>query len=91
MGRHPSQRARQGVSRESTMRTANAAFVEQSRRFWQQRMGRELADEDVREIVNNTTGFIRVLAEWSHADDLSTHPPGGASRGAAAQAEGRPR
>ena len=31
---------------------------------WQPRAGRNLSDEDAREIAENVTGFFRLLLEW---------------------------
>ena len=32
--------------------------------FWQPRTARKLTREDARQMVENVTGFFRVLAEW---------------------------
>ncbi|UEM16572.1 hypothetical protein J4G43_021570 [Bradyrhizobium barranii subsp. barranii] len=39
--------------------------------FWQPRLGRDLTDEDARQIMHNVTGFFGVLAEWSRAERLA--------------------
>ena len=39
--------------------------------IWQPRMGRDLTDEDARQIMHNVTGFFGVLAEWSRAERLA--------------------
>src|ERR1700677_5041122 len=57
--------------------------------LWQPRIGRDLTDEDARQIIHNVTGFFGVLAEWSRAERLA------AANDAAAPAkpndgEGRP-
>ncbi|MBN9534218.1 MAG: hypothetical protein J0H79_17490 [Alphaproteobacteria bacterium] len=41
--------------------------IARTRQIWQPRIGRDLTDEDARQIAENVTGFFAVLAEWSHA------------------------
>ena len=38
--------------------------------FWQPRLGRDLTDEDARQIMHNVTGFFGVLAEWARAEKM---------------------
>ena len=40
-------------------------------KVWQPRIGRDLTDEDARQIMRNVTGFFGVLAEWSRAERLA--------------------
>jgi hypothetical protein len=42
--------------------------IARTRQIWQPRNGRDLTDEDARQIAENVTGFFAVLAEWSHAE-----------------------
>ena len=42
--------------------------IVRTRRVWQPRIGRDLTDEDARQIMCNVTGFFGVLAEWSRAE-----------------------
>jgi hypothetical protein len=42
-------------------------FLEETRAFWQSRTDRVLTREDAREIIENMTGFFRVLLEWDRA------------------------
>lgn len=42
--------------------------IARTRQIWQSRIGRDLTDEDARQIAENVTGFFAVLAEWSHAE-----------------------
>jgi hypothetical protein len=42
--------------------------IARTRQIWQPRIGRDLTNEDVRQIAENVTGFFAVLAEWSHAE-----------------------
>ena len=45
--------------------------IARTRQVWQPRLGRDLTDEDARQIMHNVTGFFGVLAEWSRAEALS--------------------
>jgi hypothetical protein len=42
--------------------------IARTRQIWQPRIGRDLTDEDARQIAENVTGFFAVLAEWSDAE-----------------------
>lgn len=46
--------------------------VTRTRQVWQPRLGRDLADADARQILNDVTGFFDVLAEWSRANDTTS-------------------
>ena len=45
--------------------------IARTRQVWQLRIGRDLSDEDSRQIMHNVTGFFGVLAEWSRAKRLT--------------------
>jgi hypothetical protein len=45
--------------------------IVRTRQIWQPRLGRDLTDEDARQITHNVTGFFGVLAEWSRAERLA--------------------
>jgi len=45
--------------------------IARTRQVWQPRLGRDLTDEDARQIMHNVTGFFGVLAEWSRAERLA--------------------
>jgi hypothetical protein len=45
--------------------------IARSRQVWQPRIGRDLTDEDARQIIHNVTGFFSMLAEWSRAERLA--------------------
>jgi hypothetical protein len=47
---------------------ANDNLIEQTRRLWRSRLGRDVSCEDARQIAENVTGFFAILTEWSHAD-----------------------
>ena len=47
---------------------ANDNQIERTRKVWQLRIGRDLTDEDARQITENVTGFFSILAEWAHAE-----------------------
>ena len=44
--------------------------IARTRDIWQPRMGRNLTDEDARQILHSVTGFFSVLAEWRRAELL---------------------
>jgi len=43
---------------------AESQLIARTRETWQPRAGRNLSDEDAREIAENVTGFFRLLLEW---------------------------
>ena len=47
---------------------ANDNLIDRTRKVWQPRLGRDLTDEDARQIAENVTGFFAILAEWSRAE-----------------------
>ena len=47
---------------------ANDNLIDRTRQVWQPRIGRDLTDEDARQIAENVTGFFSILAEWSRAE-----------------------
>jgi hypothetical protein len=56
---------------------ANDNLNDRTRKIWQPRIGRDLTNEDVRQIAENVTGFFSILAEWSRAQ----MPPGANATG----------
>jgi len=52
---------------------ANDNLIEQTRRLWRSRLGRDVSCEDARQIADNVTGFFAVLAEWSHTERRATN------------------
>ena len=48
-----------------------AKQIARTKQFWQARIGRDLNDEDSRQILHNVTGFFGLLAEWSRAETLA--------------------
>jgi hypothetical protein len=59
---------------------ANDNQIYRTRRLWNPRLGRDLTDEDARQITHNVTSFFGILAEWSRAEKLAaandaTAPP----------------
>jgi hypothetical protein len=49
-------------------RAANDNLIDRTRKVWQPLLGRDLTNEDARQINENVTGFFAVLAEWSRAE-----------------------
>ena len=45
--------------------------IARTRKIWQPRFGRDLTDEDARQIMHNVAGFFGVLADWSRAERLA--------------------
>jgi len=46
----------------------NDNHVDLTRQVWKPRLGRDLTNEDARQITQNVTGFFGILAEWSRAE-----------------------
>ena len=46
--------------------------LEETRRFWSKRAGRELTLEDAREIMENLYEFVQILMDWKREDDRKT-------------------
>jgi hypothetical protein len=46
----------------------NNNLIDRTCQVWQSRIGRNLSDEDARQIAENVTGFFSILAEWSRAE-----------------------
>ena len=47
---------------------ANDNLIEETRRLWRSRLGRDVSREDARQIAENVTGFFALLAEWSRSE-----------------------
>jgi hypothetical protein len=47
---------------------ANDNRIDRTRRVWQRRTGRDVSDEDARQITENVIGFFSILAEWARAE-----------------------
>lgn len=52
-------------------------FIEQTLATWQPRTKRQLTREDGREIIENMTGFFRILREWDRAERAAKNPKTG--------------
>lgn len=46
------------------MKESRKQFFGQKKHFWQARIKKPLSDEDAREIIENITGFFKILIEW---------------------------
>jgi hypothetical protein len=46
------------------VKQAECQLIARTRETWQPRAGRNLSDENAREIAENVTGYFRVLLEW---------------------------
>lgn len=52
----------------SRTRAVDDALLERTVRLFEARTGRSLSKEDARQIVENVSGFFRILAEWQKMD-----------------------
>ncbi len=50
------------------MRKIQNQLIDRTLEFWQTRTSHTLTREDAREMVENITGFFRILREWEVAD-----------------------
>jgi hypothetical protein len=50
-------------------------LLEETIRFWQPRVSRQLTDEDARQMVENVTGFFTTLQGWSAAAETRQSQP----------------
>jgi hypothetical protein len=56
------------------MRKIQNQLIDRTLEFWQTRTSHTLTREDAREMVENITGFFRILREWEVADQpVATH------------------
>jgi hypothetical protein len=56
------------------MRKIQNQLIDRTLEFWQTRTSQRLTREDAREMVENITGFFRILREWEVADQpAATH------------------
>ena len=47
---------------------ANDNQINLTRKVWEPRIGRDLTDDDARQIAGNVTGFFSILAEWMRTE-----------------------
>jgi hypothetical protein len=68
-----------GTSADCVISDDSVDFIDQTRAIWQKQTERHLTREDGREIVENMTGFFRILQEWDRAERsgqrTATQPP----------------
>lgn len=60
---------------ESGAANEEGDLIDQTIALWQQRSPRELTREDGREIIENMTGFFRILQEWDRAERAGRRLP----------------
>ncbi|KAF2989439.1 hypothetical protein OGR47_13415 [Methylocystis sp. MJC1] len=58
----------------------NRELIDQTIAFWQERTTRPLNREDGREIIENMTGFFRILQEWDRAEQAQASKCGNPKR-----------
>jgi DNA-binding transcriptional regulator GbsR (MarR family) len=54
------------------MEESKKQFFEWTKQFWQARAQKTLSDEDVRQIIENMTGFFKILEEWKEKENDRT-------------------
>jgi hypothetical protein len=52
------------------------SLTQHTRTVWESRAGRELSDEDCREIQQNVFGFLQVLRDWAKSDAAAQQASG---------------
>jgi hypothetical protein len=57
-----------GLFRRPTSAGRPGDFIDQTIAIWQPRSERRLTREDGREIIENISGFFRILQEWDRAE-----------------------
>lgn len=55
------------------MKNRNQDILDQAIHLWRHRTGVAISREDAKEMVNNITGFFRVLLEWDRKTYRETH------------------
>lgn len=89
--------ARPAESAPPSATDAQAHFLDRTLQRWQPRAPRPLTREDARRMVENVTGFFRVLQDWAFAERpldprAAEHEPSNVTRADGRQAAGaRPR
>lgn len=56
------------VSVLAPRRAVDDAFLDKTIELFQKRTDRNLTREDAREMIENVTGFFRILGEWNRAE-----------------------
>ena len=58
------------------MEESKRQLLEQTKQFWQARTRKPLSDEDAREMIENITGFFKILIEWDEKEKDQTNSSG---------------
>jgi len=53
-------------------RAARDDIIARTQEFWSRRAGKDISEEDAREIIANTVGFFGVLREWAAKEKSET-------------------
>ncbi|MFD9994691.1 hypothetical protein ACFWXH_07280 [Mesorhizobium sp. NPDC059054] len=59
----------------SCKRKVNDAVLEQTIRLFESRTGRSMSKEDARQIVENVSGFFRILSDWDRTERAQKSVP----------------
>jgi hypothetical protein len=68
MDRKPQRDRNRNGTRPASTSVESGDFIDQTIAIWQPRTKRRLTREDGREIIENMTGFFRILQEWDRVD-----------------------
>jgi len=58
----------EAVSVPPSRRAIDEAFLDRTIELFQARTNRKLTREDAREMIENVTGFFRILGEWNRTE-----------------------
>ena len=58
------------------MEESKKQLLERTKQFWQPYYQKALSDEDARQIIENMTGFFKVLKEWEEKENDQTTSSG---------------
>ncbi|WP_136660605.1 hypothetical protein [Nitratireductor sp. XY-223] len=61
----------EAVSVPPSHRAIDESFLDRTIEIFQTRTDRPLTREDAREMIENVTGFFRILGEWNQAEQES--------------------
>jgi len=70
------------VGQANKVKERDQNIIQQTIDFWQSYYSQQLTDEDAHEIIENTAGFFKILAEWERKNQEQTGIAGYDPRGA---------
>lgn len=54
----------------------SSSHLDETKRFWEERIGSSLSIEDVQEINSNLSGYFGLLKKWKDSDQQQTRSMG---------------